>query len=103
MFPFESDLNEDDHAFTLEGSAPAFSSGMTPNKISSENLCTSTTQDASQVVAEESSSPTGTTLQDSYPSSATTPPYQKRGRFLVWPVSMEPPQLSIPLFGLARQ
>lgn len=39
------------------------------------------------------------------PPSPTTPEggYQKRGRFLVWPVSMDPPSMTFPFLGMTPQ
>ena len=68
---------------------------LTPNKVSSDSLC-------QEGVSSHCSSGNGSTQQSTPPASPTTG-YQKRGRFLIWPVTMEPPSMSLPFFGLTPQ
>lgn len=90
IFPLETDYEAQDRAFIFE--QPPTVSTLTPNKSSSQNLCPAPEESAGVVETAN--------LQTSPQNTPTN--YQKRGRFLVWPVNVEPPQLSLPFFGLSQ-
>eukprot|EP00977_Amphora_coffeiformis_P027787 scaffold34645_cov201-Amphora_coffeaeformis.AAC.2 len=84
-----------EEAIQYEANTPTLESlPITPVKNSSDSLCQPQANDETCASTEDVSPP-------------HTPPggYQKRGRFLIWPVTMDPPAMGIPLpfFGMTPQ
>ena len=97
-------FQEDDDAFhpvekaiQYEANIPTLESvSMTSAKNSSDRLC-------QQIAIDETSS---ASTQEVSPPHSPPGGYQKRGRFLIWPVTMEPPTVGIslpPFFGMTPQ
>ena len=82
-----------------ETTTPTTLGTVTPTKNNSSD---SLYQQAQQQQQRDEESPLPTLVA---PPSPTTPEggYQKRGRFLVWPVSMDPPSMAFPFLGMAPQ
>lgn len=75
---------------------------VTPTKNNSSDRLYQQAQQQQQQQQRDDESPLPTLVA---PPSPMTPEggYQKRGRFLVWPVSMGPPSMAFPFLGMAPQ
>ena len=88
MLSFHEDDFHEENAIQYEANIPAPELSMIPNKNSLDSICQQAAQPHQQDVSPPIS-PQG---------------YQKRGRFLIWPVTMDPPNMvGIPFFGMTPQ
>lgn len=90
MSSHEDDFHVEDTT-EYETNMPPPESTITPNKTSSDGLCQQT--EASPTQGQEKSAAPPVSPQGC----------QKRGRFLIWPVTMEPPTMvGLPFFGMTH-
>lgn len=104
IFPEEGFGGEDNNKALLEDiTAPTVESNTTTTTTSLTSSSKNGSCDSLYNSQSRDPSPEPLVAPPSPSSSGGGGGYQKRGRFLIWPVSMKPPSLDIPFLGLSPQ